>query len=370
MRTTEFDYHLPPELIAQHPAERREGSRLLVVDRAHRTLAHRTFADLPGYLRAGDCLFRNVARVLPARLAARRAGGGKVECLLLRPEAPGANRWWCLLRPGRRLPVGSTFHQPGEFEARVLEKTPSAEYLVEFQPRKSAEDVLALAERVGRVPLPPYITRSPDLTQEDGCGGAPVAEAARDAARYQTVFADPRHPVAVAAPTAGLHFSDDLLGHISRQGVEFADLVLHVGLGTFRPIEAEEVSEHPIHRERVEIGPAARDAIDAARSGRRVAVGTTSVRTLEFYARHRPLGPAGAAFEAEADLFIHPPFRFRVVEALITNFHLPRSTLLCLVAAFLSPGATDGVSWLREIYGEAVRERYRFLSFGDAMLIL
>jgi S-adenosylmethionine:tRNA ribosyltransferase-isomerase len=371
LKTAEFDYALPEELIAQSPASRRDDSRLLVVDRRSRAIEHRRFRDLPGYLRAGDCLIRNTARVIPARLLARRPGGGAVECLLLRPHDAARHQWWCLLRPGRKLPPGSSFCVPGEFEATVREKSPAAEYRIEFRPTRSPHDtVLDLAERLGRVPLPPYIHR--EAAPPGASETSPAA--VDDAARYQTVFADAAHTVAVAAPTAGLHFTTGLLADIAARDVDFADVVLHVGLGTFRPIETEEVEDHPIHREVVEVAPAARAALVRPRAGRRIAVGTTSVRTVEYFAAHDLLAPradqAESTLVAEADLFIHPPFRFRCVEALLTNFHLPRSTLLCLVAAFLTPGSTEGVAWLREIYAEAAREHYRFLSYGDAMLIL
>ncbi len=363
MKTACFDYALPPGLIAQRPAAARDASRLLVVDRRAGTLSHHVFSELPAFLRGGDLLIRNTARVLPARLFARRLpGGGRVECLLLRPAGDDPRDWWCLLRPGRRLGPGARFGIEGEFEAIVREKSPHAEYRVAFRARNNRENVVALAERLGRLPLPPYVERAETDDASD----------AEDRARYQTVFADPRHTVAVAAPTAGLHFTADLIASITAAGVAFADVVLHVGLGTFRPIETDEVASHPIHRERIEIPAATRHRLDAATpSGRRIAVGTTSLRTVEYYAlRHpRDLAP-DADYCADDDLFVYPPFHFKAVDALITNFHLPRSTLLCLVAAFLSPGSTDGVSWLREIYAEAIRERYRFLSYGDAMLIL
>jgi len=372
VKTADFDYELPAELIAQQPAARRDEARLLVVHRATRTLEHRRFFDLPEYLRAGDLLIRNTARVRPARLLARRPGGGRVECLLLRPlrgpdtrSGPTAELWWCLLRPGRKLPVGATFGMEGEFTARVLEKSPPAEYLVAITPTRAGDPVAAVAERMGRVPLPPYIRRAENVAADP--------QAAEDRERYQTVFADRAHTVAVAAPTAGLHFSDALLAQVARAGVECADVVLHVGLGTFRPIETEDVAAHPIHREMIEIPAATRARLAGASTGRRIAVGTTAVRAIEHYARCQAAGGAGEAstdFVAEADLFIYPPATFRIVDALITNFHLPRSTLLCLVAAFLAPGATDGASWWREIYATAIRERYRFLSYGDAMLIL
>lgn len=403
VQTAEFDYHLPPELIAQHPAARREESRLLVVDRAKRRIEHRRFFELPEFLRAGDLLLRNTARVRPARLFARRPGGGRVECLLLRPAGnaeseagrgdraregsgtpagesgegvteassrPPAETWWCLLRPGRRLPPGASFGVAGEFSARVLAKSATAEYRVAFTPARAGESVATLAERLGHVPLPPYIQRS-DTPADAAEGGGDRDD--EDRSRYQTVFADRAHTVAVAAPTAGLHFSEALLARIVDAGVTFADVVLHVGLGTFRPISTEEVAAHAMHRERIEIPAATRARLAESRSGRRIAVGTTSVRAVEHYGRLEAAGVLPDAADdivTETDLFIHPPAEFRFVDALITNFHLPRSTLLCMVAAFLTPGSTDGVAWLREIYAEAVRERYRFLSYGDAMLIV
>ena len=363
MRSTEFDYTLPPELIAQEPAARRDDSRLLVVDRRTRSLQHRHFRDLPEFIHSGDLLIRNTARVLPARLFAQRPSGGQVECLLLRPAGADAGAWWCLLRPGRKLPVGSTFGRDGEFVAEVVEKSASAEYRVRFSSARAGESVTELAERLGSIPLPPYIQRAGSVAAD----AAPAAPFDRE--RYQTVFARPERTVAVAAPTAGLHFTPELLAEVRARGAEFADVVLHVGLGTFRPMESEFVADHPIHRETIEISPEARSALAQARAGRRIAVGTTSVRTSEYYARKGDHDLA-RPFVADADLFLYPPTDFRVVEALITNFHLPRSTLLCLVAAFLTPGSTEGVAWLREIYAEAITRRYRFLSYGDAMLIL
>lgn len=360
MRSAEFDYTLPPDLIAQAPAARRDESRLLVVDRRTRELQHRHFRDLPEYIRPGDVLIRNTARVLPARLFARRPSGGQVECLLLRPAGDDALAWWCLLRPGRKTPPGASFGLEGEFSATVLEKSPSAEFLVRFQPSRPDDTVVAIADRLGTMPLPPYIARD--------SGEALHAE---DRERYQTVFARRERTVAVAAPTAGLHFTPAVLEAVAARGASYADVVLHVGLGTFRPIETEWVAEHPIHRETVEIPPATRRVLDTPCAGRRIAVGTTSVRTTEFYARHGARAHAAEQpFVAEADLFLYPPVEFRVVDGLITNFHLPRSTLLCLVSAFLTPGSTDGVRWLHEIYAEAIARRYRFLSYGDAMLIL
>ena len=354
MNTALFDYPLPARLIAQRPADRRDASRLLVVDRQAHTVAHRHFRDLPEYLRAGDRLFRNNATVIPARLHATRPTGGQVECLLLRPAAAGGE-WWCLLRPGKKLPAGSTFGLEGCFSATVREK--SADGLVRVAFQVNDGDILAVANRIGEMPLPPYIAaRHSD------------AERTLDQDRYQTVYADRGHQVAVAAPTAGLHFTPELLEKLSARGIRFADLTLHVGLGTFRPIMTENIEDHAIHREVYEITAATQQALFAS-PGRRVAIGTTAVRTIEdFMSAHA--APTGRDLLAEAALFLHPPRLFRGVDVLITNFHQPRSTLLCLVAAFLAPGSAGGIAWLRDIYAEAISREYRFFSYGDAMLIL
>ncbi len=362
LRTELFDYALPERLIAQTPAARRDQSRLLVVDRRAHSIAHRVFADLPEYLRPGDTLVRNIAAVLPARLRAQRPTGGRVECLLLRPAAggrgpDGAEEWWCLLRPARKLPAGATFAAAGAFTATVISREGEGLARVAFRTPRG-EPIADVANRRGEMPLPPYI--HPRHTAD---------ERRLDLERYQTVYADRAQPVAVAAPTAGLHFTPELLARLAAAGVRTADLTLHVGLGTFRPITAETIDGHAIHREIYAVPPGTQRRLFAPGGGRRIAVGTTAVRAIEdFLARHdRPLA---AAHLAEADLFIHPPREFRGVDALITNFHQPRSTLLCLVAAFLAPGSTDGIAWIREIYAEAVAREYRFFSYGDAMLIL
>lgn len=355
-----FDYHLPPELIAQTPTERRDASRLLVVDRAARTVAHHTFADLPRFLRPGDLLFRNNAAVLPARLHAHRPTGGQVECFLLRPgPAQGDLTWWCLLRPGKKLPVGATFaHPEGAFSAVVLERDAEGAGLVRFTTPDGAP-ITSVANRLGDIPLPPYITRT-----------GQAAERPRDLERYQTVYADHARQVAVAAPTAGLHFTPDLLAQLAADGVHPLDLTLHVGLGTFKPIATPNIEEHAIHREVYELSPAAQHALFHPAPGtRRIAVGTTSVRTIEDFLRKNP-APLTAIHFDEAALYLYPPVAFRGVDALITNFHQPRSTLLCLVAAFLAPNSTEGIPWLHQIYAEAIAHRYRFFSYGDAMLIL
>lgn len=357
LSTDLFDYRLPEHLIAQTPAARRDHSRLLVVDRTAHTLAHHTFADLPHFLHAGDTLIRNNAAVLPARLHAQRTTGGQVECLLLRPH-DGENVWRCLLRPGKKLPTGATFSPASaEFTATVLEKSLDGSALVRFR-TSTGEPITAVAQRRGEVPLPPYIHRT-----------GTAAERAADLARYQTVYANHARSVAVAAPTAGLHFTPELLATLADQGVRAADVTLHVGLGTFKPITTPVVDEHEIHREVYEIPAATQNALFPPLSGRRIAVGTTSVRTIEDFLAHHD-GGTESDFFGEAALFIYPPRAFRGVDALITNFHQPRSTLLCLVAAFLAPGSTDGIGWLREIYAEAIAREYRFFSYGDAMLIL
>ena len=357
-----FDYDLPAHLIAQEPIARRDGSRLMVVDRATRTIDHHRFTDLPKFLKSGDTLFRNNAAVLPARLRAVRPTGGQVECFLLSSQTE-ENVWRCLIKPGKKLPIGATFHHVERaFEGRVLEKFEDGSALVRFT-TSTAQPITTVANEVGEVPLPPYIRRGGD-------GGAREVERARDLERYQTVYANRSRQVAVAAPTAGLHFTDEVLEVIAQIGVATSDVTLHVGLGTFQPITAENIADHAIHREVYELGPSAQAELLKSRSGRRIAVGTTSVRTIEDFLSRSPGQPSSKAFVAEASIFIYPPRTFLGVDALITNFHQPRSTLLCLVAAFLTPGSTDGITWLKEIYQTAINEQYRFFSYGDAMLIV
>ncbi|HVS51498.1 MAG TPA: tRNA preQ1(34) S-adenosylmethionine ribosyltransferase-isomerase QueA [Opitutaceae bacterium] len=364
LATALFDYDLPSHLIAQAPAEKRDRSRLLVVDRAAHSISHHTFADLPQFLRAGDLLFRNNAAVLPARLHAQRPTGGHVECFLLR-ATDDENTWRCLVKPGRRLAVGATFaHPSGAFAGEIVAKEPDGSALVRFTTPERAS-IAVIANRLGDVPLPPYIAR------HDDDAAAHQAERALDLERYQTVYADRARQVAVAAPTAGLHFTPELLATLAHQGVRAVDLTLHVGLGTFKPIATDTVEAHAIHREVYEISAAAQRALFPPLAGRRVAVGTTAVRTIEdFLSRHDAPLTGEHTCADEAGIFIYPPRAFRGVEALITNFHQPRSTLLCLVAAFLAPGSADGIAWLHEIYAAAIAREYRFFSYGDAMLIL
>lgn len=363
LSTDLFDYSLPSRLIAQTPAARRDASRLLVVDRASHTFEHRTFADLPRYLRSGDTLIRNNAAVLPARLHANRPTGGQVECFLLQ-QTTDEHTWRCLVKPGKKLPVGATFRGPaGAFDGEIVARDPEGTAVVRFTTPNN-ESITVVANRIGDVPLPPYISRG-----DDDAPAEHAAQRAADLQRYQTVYANTAKQVAVAAPTAGLHFTPELLATLAHSGVGTAEVTLHVGLGTFKPIGAETVEQHQIHREIYEIPAATQQALFPPRTGRRVAVGTTSVRTIEdFLANHS--SALGHDVVAEAGLFIYPPRAFHGVDALITNFHQPRSTLLCLVAAFLAPESTDGIAWIRELYAEAIAQEYRFFSYGDAMLIL
>lgn len=358
MRIEDFHYDLPPELIAQHPAERRDASRLLVLHRATGVREHRQFTDLPAYLRAGDVLVLNDSRVIPARLRGRnRRTGGAFEVLLLEQNA--CNDWQALLRPARRARPGTCIElldlqdRPTSIVAEVVEKGERGEHRVRFS---GVPDIFAALDRLGHMPLPPYIQR------QDG------AEEPQDRERYQTVYA--RVPGSAAAPTAGLHFTPELLERLWHQGVQVHFLTLHVGLGTFAPVRVSRVEQHVMHEERFELPEATAQAVAAARrEGRRViAVGTTTVRVLETVAswHQGEVRPA----RGRTRLFIYPPYPFRVVDALITNFHLPGSTLLMLVSAFAAPGRMEGCELIRQTYAEAIRLRYRFFSYGDAMLIL
>ena len=345
LRTDQFDYDLPPELIAQEPLPARDASRLLVVDRATGALTHSSIRDLGRFLRAGDLLVANNSRVLPARLHAVKAeSGGKVELLLLRPESDG--RWLALARPARRLRAGTTL--------TVIARDHSASTTVEVDEiRGGGQVVVSLPgavetdlDRWGELPLPPYVRR-----------------AVADPARYQTVYA--RAAGSAAAPTAGLHFTVDLIARLGEQGIGWAEVTLHVGLDTFRPVTSARLQDHQIHREWCEVGDetARRIAATRATGGRIVAVGTTAARTLEALGRgwddDQPCG-----FTGHTDIFIVPGHRWRLVDGLLTNFHLPRTTLLAMVSALA------GWDCIRRAYEAAIAERYRFYSFGDAMLII
>ncbi len=346
METAEFDYHLPEELIAQHPCPERDQARMLVVDRTAAELVHARVADLPAYLRPGDLLVLNDTRVVPCRLTVRREDtGGRGELFVL--EDVGGGRWDALFRARRRPAPGSRWTvEPDGGVAEVLAVHDRGRVTVAWHGDRPLPEVLDAA---GRTPLPPYIRR-PDARDEP-----------EDRRRYQTIYA--REPGAVAAPTAGLHFTPALLDRLRGQGVETAFLTLHVGLGTFRPVTADRVEDHEMDAERYRVPPEAADAVNRARGeGRRVvAVGSTSVRTLETAAGPDGTGRAG---EGRSGLFIVPGHRFRAVDAMLTNFHLPRSTLVMMVSALA------GRERILAAYAEAVRRRYRFYSYGDSMLIL
>ncbi len=342
-----YDYELPRELIAQQPLARRSDARLLVVYRAQGTLAHHHIRDLPELLRKGDCLVLNDTRVVPARLIGRRdLTGGRWEGLFL--EAHEEGQWRVLARSRSRPQPGETvtlinLQGQDDIKLRLLFQEPDAAWVVQPLQAGAALDLL---ERVGRVPLPPYI-RKGEMCEEDR-------------QRYQTVYA--RHAGSVAAPTAGLHFTPELLARLQTVGIATAWVTLHVGRGTFLPIKAARLADHRMHSEWGRIGPEAIGQIEAAKreGGRIVAVGSTSVRVLETAARQGRLEP----WCGQTDLFIRPPYAFQAVDVLLTNFHLPRTTLLAMVYAF------GGERLMKRAYAEAVRERYRFYSYGDAMMIV
>jgi S-adenosylmethionine:tRNA ribosyltransferase-isomerase len=338
---SDYQFALPPELIAQLPAERRDGARLMVLDRAQGALRHSRVSELPEHLRPGDLLVVNDTKVVPARLFGRTAAGGAVEVLAIRPLS--GSLWLCLGKPTRRLREGVCLSFPDQVRAKVAAVHSNGHYSIAFE---GDPPVHALLERHGEIPLPPYIHR-PD-------GPLPL-----DRTRYQTIFAST--PGAIAAPTAGFHFTDRLITALQQQGVSLARLTLHVGSGTFLPVRCENFREHAMDAEWYEIPAATVMRISEARAagGRVVAVGTTTTRALESAAAQGSL-QAGAGW---AHLFITPGHRFRVINALFTNFHLPRSTLLLLVSAFA------GRDHILAAYAEAVAQRYRFYSYGDAMLI-
>ena len=342
--TAAFDYHLPRELIARFPAERRDESRLLVLDRTSGTLADRAFADVASYMAEGDALVVNDTRVFPARLRGRKPSGAPAEILLLRPCGPEVGeRWEALVRPGGKLKPGRTVVVDEGLAVIIEDSAPGGGRIVRLQ---GGADPWSLVQRYGEVPLPPYLERDAEPSDKD---------------RYQTVYA--KHMGSVAAPTAGLHFTDDLLDRIRAIGVSVVPITLHIGIGTFRPVDAAMPSGHTLHAEHYEVRDEAARALNAARtSGGAVwAVGTTAARTLETIVDADGCFAPGDGW---TDLFIYPPHRFRAVDRLITNFHLPRSSLLMLVAAFAGHEVT-----LRA-YEHAARERYRFYSYGDSMLVL
>ena len=339
MKTSDFWYHLPEELIAQTPLEQRDASRLLVLDRHNGSVSHKHFYDILDYLNPGDCLVMNDSRVLPARLLGNRPTGGAVELLLLKDL--GDKKWECLAKPGRRLLAGQeVVFGEGKLTATVVEVKEDGNRIVEFRYEGIFLEVL---EQLGKMPLPPYIK-----------------EELQDRERYQTVYS--RQTGSAAAPTAGLHFTNDLLDKIRQKGVNTAFITLHVGLGTFRPVKAETIDEHHMHAELCMINQETAELLNKTRNagGRIICVGTTSCRTLESLVND------DGTFEEKSkwtEIFIYPGYQFKAMNGLITNFHLPESTLVMLVSAFA------GRENVLSAYEEAVREKYRFFSFGDAMFI-
>lgn len=340
MKSSDFYYDLPQELIAQEPLAQRSSSRLLVLDRESGSIEHKVFGDLREYLRKGDCLVLNDTRVIPARLLGSRSDtGGKIEFVLLKNIE--GDIWEVILKPGKRAKPGARFtFGNGELLAEVIEVVEGGNRLVRFEYEGIFQELL---DRVGIVPLPPYITRKLE-----------------DSERYQTVYS--KYRGSAAAPTAGLHFTKELLGELKQKGILFATLTLHVGLGTFRPVKVENVEEHVMHSEYYSLSAAAADTITSCKAGggRIIAVGTTSCRVLETLGDEQGhIKPS----EGWTDIFIYPGYSFKMIDALITNFHLPESTLIMLVSAFA------GKDNIMKAYNSAVNLKYRFFSFGDGMLI-
>ena len=340
MKTSDFDYYLPEELIAQTPVEPRDSSRLLVYDRENDKVYHKHFYDIKSFLKKGDVLVRNNTKVLPARMFAFTPNGAKVEVLLLKRF--NLNEWEVLVKPGKKARPGAHLVLNEELSLEVLETIEeSGSRRVKFTYDGVFEDIIA---RIGEMPLPPYIT-----------------EKLKEQGRYQTVYA--KHDGSAAAPTAGLHFTDELLQEIQDMGVEIVDVLLHVGLGTFRPVKSDDILEHHMHSEYYEISEEAAQKINTAKKeGRRIiAVGTTSVRTLESAADENGFVKP---VKDNTEIFIYPPYKFKCVDSLITNFHLPKSTLIMLVSSLSTREKT------LELYNLAVNDKYRFFSFGDSMFII
>ena len=344
LSTDDFDYTLPSELIARFPAERRDESRLLVLDRAGDAIEDRTFGDVTSSLAPGDALVINDTRVFPARLRGRKPSGAPAEILLLRPvESAAGDLWEALVRPGGKLKPGRTVVVDDGLDVVIEDSAPGGGRIVRL---RGDGDAWSLVQRYGEVPLPPYLERDAEPIDRD---------------RYQTVYA--RHTGSVAAPTAGLHFTTALLDRIRSLGVSVVPVTLHIGIGTFRPVDAATPAEHTLHPERYSVADEAARTLNSVRDGGGAvwAVGTTAARTLETIVDD---GGRFAAGSGSTRLFIYPPFEFRAVDRLLTNFHLPRSSLIMLVAAFAGHGLT------MRAYEHAARERYRFYSYGDSMMVL
>ncbi len=349
MQTESLNYELPPELIAQKPADKRTASRLLVVDRAADSVTDKTFSDITAYIKPGDCLVLNDTKVLPARFFAQRKTGGKLEGLFV--EEISAGVWKVMLKHSRKIKAGEKIdlvanNKTPFCEVTACERMEDGQWLLEIGADGTPEDILA---QTGFPPLPPYIKR--DDNPENS---------ADDFARYQTVYA--KNAGAIAAPTAGMHFTKGLMDDLKRSGVNIAYVTLHVGAGTFKPVTAENLADHPMHSERYSLDSENAEIINRCKrsGGRVIAVGTTSVRTLETIAAEGELKPATGSTR----LFIKPGFEFKAVDAIITNFHLPKSTLIALVGAFA------GMDRIMNAYGHAIEQKYRFYSYGDSMIIL
>ena len=340
MKVSDFNYNLPEELIAQVPLEKRDESRLMVLNRANQTIEHKTFKDIIDYLEPGDCLVRNNTKVIPARLYGKKATGAKIEFLLL--NRIEGDIWECIVRPGHKLKPGTEVEfGDGILKAKVLDVMEGGTRKVEFKYEGIFNEIL---DKIGLMPLPPYIH-----------------ESLKDNDRYQTVYA--KYEGSAAAPTAGLHFTPELFEKIKAKGIDVANVTLHVGIGTFRPVKVENVEEHHMHSEHFYIKQEDADKINnAKKNGKRViAVGTTSCRVLETIADENGMVKPT---EGDTQIFIYPGYKYKCLDGLVTNFHLPESTLIMLVSALA------GRDYIMKAYNEAVKERYRFFSFGDAMLIL
>ena len=339
-RTADYDFEVPPELIAQTPAQKRDESRLMVLDRAAGTITHRKFADLPGFFSAGDALVLNTSKVIRARLLGTRDSGAPAEVMLIKSLADG--RYEAMVHPGGKLKPGRKISVSSQLEVEILGITERGTRIVQLHSELPPDEAI---ERFGHIPLPPYIRRGDE---------------SQDATRYQTVYA--REPGSVAAPTAGLHFTEQVLDAIRQRDVNIAEVVLHVGAGTFKPVDVDDPADHVMHEESFWVSAETAKHLNAVRErgGKVTAVGTTAVRTLESAIS----GGRFAAAAGETAMFIRPGYEFKAVDRLLTNFHLPRSTLLMLVAAFA------GYGFAMEAYQTAIDERYRFYSYGDAMLIV
>ncbi|EKE02411.1 MAG: hypothetical protein ACD_20C00391G0005 [uncultured bacterium] len=345
MHISEFDYELPKELIAQFPSEKRDHSNLMILNKEDKTIEHKKFFNIIDHLSENDVLVMNNTRVIPARLIGKKQTGANIEIFLL--ENKTDNIWECLIKPAKRVKSGTMIEFSEELEAKVLDKTDNDKWIIELKYDENLEEILT---RVGNIPLPPYIMRS--LSDSE------IRKL--DYQRYQTVYA--QNPGSVAAPTAGLHFSEDLLKQIKQKGVQICHVTLNVGLGTFKPVRAENILEHKMDKETYQISEQTANIINNAKKQGKsiVAVGTTSVRTIEsaykLYGEIRPT-------TGSSDLFIYPGYKFNVADKLITNFHLPKSTLLMLVSAFA------GKEYAFEAYKKAIEKKYRFYSYGDCMFI-